>query len=67
MDGGIIGLIVAIAKSLPDGAVARAETAQEKAEIAQGKAEQAAELAQHYGYGMQVQGHKLIITSEVDD
>ena len=60
MDGGTVGLIVAIAKSIPDTAAVRAETAQEKAE-------QAAELAQHYGYGMQVQGHKLIITSEVDD
>lgn len=56
----LVGIIMAIAKAIPG-------TAAYRAEAAQAAAESAAELAQHYGYGISVDGHKLMITSEVDD
>lgn len=60
MSGDIVGMIIALAKSIPGTAANRAEAAQEAAEAA-------AETAQHYGYGIYVDGHKMVITSEVDD
>ena len=55
-----IGLIIALAKAVPDTAANRAEAAQQAAELA-------AETAQHYGYGMHVEDHIKIITSEEEN
>ena len=57
MDVTTLGASIAIAKSLPDTAVARAEAAAESAEAS-------AERAEASAYSITVEGHKLIISDE---
>lgn len=60
MDSTLVGIVRAVATSIPGTAANRAEAAQRAAEAA-------AETAQHYGFGVYVEGHKLRIVSEEDD
>ena len=60
MDSTLVGIIRAIATSIPGTAAYRAEAAQQAAEAA-------AETAQEHAYTIAVDGHKLNITSEVDN
>lgn len=59
MDSTLVGIVKAVATSIPG-------TAANKAEAAKQAAEAAAETAQEHAYTIAVDGHKLNITSEVD-
>lgn len=63
MDTSTLGAAIAIVKSIPGTAAARAEAAQEAAEAAEQAAEAAAELAVQHSYGVSVVGHTLVFSS----
>ena len=55
MDGSTLGAALALVKGMPDSAAARAETAARAAEAA-------ADRAEEHGYGIAVNGTKLVIS-----